>query len=143
MLLTMTDGEFAAATGRTAGAASSRRRKLGRPNSHRTFGPGGARVSPGAAEALTNCVNALQRVVTDAAVAVARVRDDAAGDPPVIRPADVAVVRGELFAALRRGCDDRCQGGAAAVVRGAVDESAGTKPEGDPPRPVRVPDVGI
>ena len=63
----MTDAGFAEATGRTPGAANGRRRKLGWPNSYRTFGPDGAKVPPEAAKALTNCVDALQRVVAEAA----------------------------------------------------------------------------
>ena len=101
LLLTLDDAEFARATGRTVGAANSRRRKLGLPNSYRTFGPEGARATPEAAKALTNCVNALQRVVARAAVGVATRRGSE--DPPVIRAEDAEAVRAAFFAALRRG----------------------------------------
>ncbi|WP_145359216.1 hypothetical protein [Alienimonas californiensis] len=143
MLLTMTDAEFAKATGRTTGAADSRRRKLGLPNSYRTFGPEGTRVSPEAAKALTNCVNALQRVVTEAAAGLAKGRAGADGEPPVIQVSDVDAVRRELFAVLPRGLVKSTPGLVAALVKKADCDAGASKPKAGRRRAARSAYVGI
>ncbi|MFH5805473.1 hypothetical protein [Alienimonas sp. DA493] len=143
LLLTTTDAAFAKATGRTEGAANSRRRKLGLPNSRRTFGPDGANVTPEAAKALTNCVNALQRVVTDAAIRAARARAGAGGEIPVIQRADVDAVRGELFAVLLRGLPKGAGGPTAAAMRQAAGGGGVPQEKGVRRRGARVTSVGI
>ncbi|WP_145359683.1 hypothetical protein [Alienimonas californiensis] len=143
MLLTMTDAEFAEASGRTPGAADSRRRKLGLPNSYRTFGPEGARVTPEAAKALTNCVNALQRIVNEAAAGLARERASVDGEPPVIQLSDVDAVRRELFAVLPRGLVKSTPGAMAAEVKKGAGDAEKPKPKAVRRRRARVTSVGI
>ena len=140
LLLTVDDAEFARATGRTVGAANSRRRKLGLPNSYRTFDPEGARATPEAAKALTNCVNALQRVVARAAVGVATRRRSE--DPPVILVEDAEAIRAAFFEALRRGMPKISSPRTAAGLKDACEaalgrEDAAANMRGTTPTPLR------
>ena len=120
LLLKMNDAEAARATGRTPGAAASRRQKLGLPNAAATSGPSGAKVTPDAAKKMKNCVNDLQRVVSGAAIDLARIRCRGGRTRAVVEADDVEALRGVLFDALWAGLHASPPGEAVNAVRSAA-----------------------
>ena len=141
LLLTLNDADVSRATGRTPNAVRARRRKLGLPNSTVMFGPGGARATPEAAEALKRSINAVQRVVAEAAVGVATRRGSE--DPPVVRVEDAEAVRAAFFEALRRGMSKKSSARTALAVKEACEAAlereggAAAKPRTATPTPLR------